>query len=367
MKIKLKPWIAGLPEYVAGRTIEEIKNEFNLSEVYKLASNENIMGPSKEVRDFIENYKYDLNYYPDSDCSAIRTGIARKLGLKPENIIIGNGTDQIIEMACDYIIDRRDNIVIADPNFLIYEKAALKCGGCVLKVPLKDFRQDISGIIKAVNASTKIVFIACPHNPTGTIISKNEFDKLIFDLGSKEILLVIDEAYHEYLNEDDRIATLDYLKDFDNLIVLRTFSKIYGLAGLRVGYGIAEPYIISGLNKIRLPFNVSSIGQKAAVIALKNDGYIEKIRDEVIREKEKFYSLLDKSGIGYIRSYANFILIKTGDSEMEVVRRLLENGFIVRPGTNLGVPGYIRVTISLPDINNRFLDSFIDIYRSAGC
>jgi histidinol-phosphate aminotransferase len=366
MKIRFKPWIAGLPEYVAGKTMEEIKKEFNLSEVYKLASNENIMGPSPEVRDLIENYKYDLNYYPDSDCTAIRAGIARKLDLIPGNIIIGGGTDQIIEMICDCIIDRQDNIVIADPNFLIYEKATLKCGGSVIKVPLRDFRQDVAGIISAVNENTKIVFIASPHNPTGTIISKDEFEKLISAI-SKETLFVIDEAYYDYLVDKDRIGTIDYLKDYSNLMILRTFSKIYGLAGLRVGYGIADPYIISGLNKIRLPFNVSSIGQKAALVALENESYIEKVRDDVIREKEKFYSVLDEAGIGHIRSYANFILIKTGDAELEIVQELLKNGFIVRPGINLGVPGYIRVTISLPAINDRFLEKFTGIYKSTNC
>ncbi len=366
MRIKFKPWIAGLPEYVAGRTIEEIKSEFNLSEVYKLASNENIMGPSPEVRDFIENYKYDLNYYPDSDCAAIRYGIAGKLALTPDSVIIGNGTDQIIEMICDCIIDRDDNIVIADPNFLIYEKATLKCGGSVKKVPLKEFRQDVEGMIDELDKKTKIVFVASPHNPAGTIINKEEFNKLVSAV-SDEILLVVDEAYYDYLPEEDRIGTIDYLKEHSNLIILRTFSKIYGLAGLRVGYGIADPYIISALNKIRLPFNVSSIGQKAAVVALKNDRYIEKIRDDVIREKEKLYTRLEKAGIGYVRSYANFILIKTGDPELEIVQELLKNGFIVRPGINLGVPGYIRVTISTPPVNDSFLDKFISIYKTASC
>jgi histidinol-phosphate aminotransferase len=366
MKIRFKPWIAGLPEYVAGRTIEEIKSEFNLSEVYKLASNENIMGPSPEVRDFIENYKYDLNYYPDSDCAAIRSGIADRLGLIPDNIIIGNGTDQIIEMICDCIIDRQDNVVIADPNFLIYEKATLKCGGRVIKVPLQEFRQDVEGIITALDENTRIVFIASPHNPTGTIIRRGEFEKLISSV-NEDILLVIDEAYYDYLEDGDRIGTTDYLKDYSNLIVLRTFSKIYGLAGLRVGYGIADTYIISSLNKIRLPFNVSSIGQKAAVVALENDRYIEKIREDVLGEKDKFYSVLDKAGVGYVRSYANFILIKTGDPELEIVQQLLKSGFIVRPGLNLGIPGYIRVTISLPAINDMFLDKFVSIYKNASC
>ncbi len=366
MNVKFKPWIAGLPEYVAGRTIEEIKSEFGLSEVYKLASNENIMGPSPEVREFIENYKYDLNYYPDSDCTDIRAKIAEKLNMVPDNIIIGSGTDQIIEMVCDCIIDSGDNIVTADPNFLIYEKATLKCGGTAIKVPLKDFKQDVDGIISSINKNTKIIFIASPHNPAGTIINKSEFQSLVTSV-REDILIVSDEAYYDYLSDEDRIDSVKFLSKYRNIIILRTFSKIFGLAGLRIGYGISDPYVISGLNKIRLPFNVSSIAQKAAVIALRDDEYIKNVRDAVIREKDRYYSALDSAGIGFVRSYANFILIRTGDPELEIVEELLRNGFIVRPGRNLGTPGFIRVTISLPEINKAFLDKFITIYRSANC
>jgi histidinol-phosphate aminotransferase len=366
MKVRFKPWIKNLPEYVAGRTIEEIKEKYGLSEVHKLASNENIMGASPVVRKFIEDYRYDFNYYPDSNCTEIRLKIAEKFSLSPDNIIVGSGTDQIIEMICDCVIDKTDNIVIADPNFLIYEKATLKCGGSVVKVPLKDFRQDIKSIIKSVNENTRIVFIASPHNPSGTIVHKEEFEELLSKIPG-DILMVIDEAYYDYLSEQDKLDTLGYVRDFSNLISLRTFSKIYGLAGLRIGYGIADHDIISNLNKIRLPFNVSSIAQKTAVFALENDGNIKKVRSEIIREKQKFYNILNKEGISYIRSYANFILIKTGDIELEVVEELLSKGFIVRPGINLGTPGYIRVTISVPDINDIFLSEFIKTYKKAIC
>jgi histidinol-phosphate aminotransferase len=362
MKIKFKSWIQNLPEYIAGRTIEEIKKTYNLPVVYKLASNENIFGPCDQVIEFLKNNIDDINYYPDSECREIKQAIALKFGVTQQNVIIGNGTDQIIEMICDCFISQGDNIVIADPNFLIYEKATLKCGGTAIKVPLMDFRQDIAGIVNAVDGKTKIVFIANPHNPSGTNIAEKEFKYLIEGV-SRDILIVADEAYYEYLSPPDRIDTVGYLVENDNIISLRTFSKAYGLAGLRIGYGIANREIISGLEKIRLPFNVSSVAQKAAVKALDNDWYVEKIRDIILSEKEKFYSIFEKEGISYIKSYSNFILIKTDSFGAEIVEELLKSGFIVRPGENMGVKGFIRVTIATPDINDKFLDSFIKIYK----
>jgi histidinol-phosphate aminotransferase len=174
----------------------------------------------------------------------------------------------------------------------------------------------------------------------------------------------MDEAYYEYLLDKDRIDTVSFIKENPNLIVLRTFSKIYGLAGLRIGYGIAGAAIISILNKVRLPFNVSLIAQKAAVMALENDRYVQEVRDGIISQKEKYYSTFEKSGIDFLKSSANFMLVRTGKSSSQIVEELLKNGFIVRPGINLGVPGYIRVTISTPDINDRFLEKFVEIYKT---
>jgi len=366
MSIKPKKGVYDLPDYVAGRTQEEIKQKYNLTEVYKLASNENILGPCKQVMEYLKDNPDDVNYYPDSDALETRNRIAQKYGVHRDNIILGNGTDQIIEMICDCFIENGVNIVIAEPNFPIYEKSALKCGGQVIKVPLcePDFRQNIPEIINSMNRSTKAVFLASPYNPTGTILTEDEFLDVLKNT-DKDVLIVMDEAYHEYLEDDRKIDTVSFIKENPNLVILRTFSKIYGLAGLRIGYGIADREIISILNKVRLPFNVNLIAQKAAVIALENDWYASRVRDEITAQKEKFYSFFDKSGIRYLRSHANFILVKTGDESNRIVEELLKSGFIVRPGLNLGIPGYIRVTISTPEINDRFLERFIEIYRMA--
>jgi len=364
MKMKLKPWINELPVYIAGRTIEEIKNKFNLTEVYKMASNENIYGPCSQVMEYIKDNLDDINYYPDSDALVIRQAIASKYKIEAGNIIMGNGTDQIIEMICDCFIGEGDNIVNADPNFIIYEKAAAKCGGRAVKVALKkdDCSQDAEGIVNAVDGRTRIIFLASPHNPTGTVLEEND---LVFILENtpEEALIVLDEAYYEYLEDRYRIDTIKYIKKFPNLLTLRTFSKIYGLAGLRIGYGIAGMELINSLNKIRLPFNTSLIAQKAAAKAIENDWYVETVRNGIEEEKNKFYCFLESEKIKYVKSYANFILINTGQSSAGIVQELLKSGFIVRPGANLGFDEYIRVTISTPAVNDKFMNRFSAIFR----
>ncbi|OQA21525.1 MAG: Histidinol-phosphate aminotransferase [Actinobacteria bacterium ADurb.Bin346] len=363
MKPQIKKWLNELPEYVAGRTIEEIKAAYNISNVYKLASNENLFGPCEAVKKILSENIGTVNYYPDSDAREVRQKIADHYKIRPENIIMGNGTDQIIEMICDCFIDEGDNVVTADPNFLIYEKSARKCGGTIVKVPLQDFKQDIKGIMKKVNENTKIVFIASPHNPSGTIITKNEFEYLL-DKVKQDVLVVMDEAYCEYLDDAEKFDTISYVSERPNLAVLRTFSKIYGLAGLRIGYGISSADIIADLNRIRMPFNISSLAQKAACAAIDDCEYILKIRDTVKAEREKFAEALKKEGIGFIKSCANFMLISTEGKTREIVEELLKKGFIVRPGENLGMPGYIRVSFATPEIDDLFLKNLIKIYRT---
>ncbi len=363
MGIKIKRWISNMPEYTPGRTIEEIKKEYNLKEVHKLASNENLYGPDSRVLKKICENLNDIKYYPDGECREIRQKISEKYNISIDSVIMGNGTDQIIEMICDSFIEPGDNVVIPDPTFLIYEKATLKCNGTAIKIPLKEFRQDVEKIISSINNKTRILFLTNPHNPTGTNISLQEFSYVMEYIDSN-VLVVVDEAYREYMADDENIDTIKYLPGYDNLIILRTFSKIYGLAGLRIGYGISSSLIISALNKVRLPFNVNTIAQKAAVKALENESYVNKIRDSIREEKNKYYRVLTENKIDFIKSYANFILINTGRKSDVMVEELLKAGFIVRPGKNLGVPGYIRVTIALPGINRSFLAIFIKIFNN---
>lgn len=362
MSLKIKKWISSLPDYTPGRSIEEIKNKYGLKNVYKLASNENLYGLPEGLTEKICEEIKNIYYYPDADCRQIRNKLGKLYGVPVEKIIIGSGSDQIIEMICDSFIGTGDNIVIADPTFPIYEKAALKCGGSTIKVPLVDFRHDIKGLLDAVDAHTRVMFLTNPHNPAGTNITKEEFE-YVLDKLPEDILLVMDEAYYEYAMPDERIDTTEYIAGRDNLMVLRTFSKIFCLAGLRIGYGIGSAEAIRALNKVRLPFNVSSIAQKAALYSLQHQGFAVEIRESIHKQKQIYYNVLEKNGIGFIRSYANFILIKVGSDSSQVTEELLKEGFIVRPGENLGFPGYIRVTISTDEVSAKFLKVFTRIFK----
>jgi histidinol-phosphate aminotransferase len=361
-KIKFNKWILDLPEYIPGRTIEEIKKAYGLKQVHKLASNENILGPAPQVIDFLKGSYKDINYYPDSYCLKIRKRLSEVFHVDPDSIIMGNGTDQIIEMICDALLDSSKNVVVSDPTFLTYEKSALKCNASVKKVPLRGFRQDMDSLSKAIDQDTAIVFLTSPHNPTGTMIQKEELD-IFLDEAGKDILVVLDEAYYEYMTDGEKVDTLRYLDEHKNLVLLRTFSKIYGLAGLRIGYGISDREIISNISKLSQPFNVNSIAQEAAVIALDNQDYIREVMKKNNSEKAKFYDVLSANKINYIVSYANFILIETGKGSSAVAEGLLRKGFIVRLGDFLGVKGFIRVSVSTPEVNDRFLDAFLKIFN----
>jgi len=361
MSLKIKKWIAGLPEYVAGRTIEEIKEEYGINQVYKMASNENLFGLPEGLAEKIKADIENIYYYPDAGCTMIIDKLAEFYSLSPDEIIIGSGSDQIIEMICDSFVGPGDNIVIADPTFPIYEKSALKCGAETIKIPQADFRQDIKKMVDAVNEKTSILFLTNPQNPTGTNITGEEF-QMVMDNAASDVLVVMDEAYYEYCPEEERVETIDHIDGRANLMLLRTFSKAYGLAGLRIGYGLGSKEAIAALNKVRLPFNVNSIAQRAAVYALDYQDYIKSMSEAISKQKEIYYNVLDGAGINYVSSYTNFLLIDAGAKSREIVEGLLKKGFIVRPGENLGYPGYIRVTIATDEINKLFLEAFTGLY-----
>ncbi len=360
--IKIKPWIIDLPEYIPGRTIEEIKKKYKLDTVYKLASNENIFGPSPRVAEALNNALSEINYYPDSYNRDLREKLEEKTGLRKEQFLFGNGTDQIIEMVCDAILDKGKNIVIPDPTFLTYERSALKNNAGIIKIPLNDFRQDYRSITSAADRDTGIIFLTSPHNPTGTIISEEEL-KFILDNISPEVLVVLDEAYTEFVRKEDKFNACKMIDYYKNLMVMRTFSKIYGLAGLRIGYAVADEIIIKSVEKLVQPFVVNLLAQKAAIASLEDDEYINKNIDIIINEREKIFNFLNNNNIEYVKSYANFILIKTGKHTEAITEDLLRKGFIVRGGSFLGFPEYIRVTISIPEINEKFINTFSGIYK----
>lgn len=352
--------ILGITPYKPGKPIEEVQRELGLREVIKLASNENPLGPSPKAIGAIRKALNGLNRYPDGSCFYLKQKLARRLGLDESNLIIGNGSDEIMVLALRAFVDEGDEVVVARPTFLIYELQSKVCGANVRTVPLKDFRYDLPAMSRAVTERTKLVFIANPDNPTGSYVTKKEAEDFMDGL-PEDAIVFFDEAYFELVEAEDYPKTLKYLNN-KNVIITRTFSKAYGLSGLRVGYGMARPEFISYLDRVREPFNVNSLAQAGAMAALDDDRHLERTRRAIREGKLFLYGVFDKLGLFYIKSAANFILTRVEDAA-NVSNKLLQKGIIVRHMKPWGLDDFIRVTIGTTDENRRFAKALRGIIK----
>lgn len=362
MTITPKPNILKVKPYIPGKPIDEVKRELGLKSVIKLASNENPYGPSRRVLRAMSAAIGGVNRYPDGACFYLRQEIAERLKVAQEQIIFGNGSDEIIVLAVRAFVKEGDEVIIAKPSFLIYEIASLIEGAVVREVALKDFRYDLQGMKDAVTPKTKIIFIGNPDNPAGTYISKNELSRFLQGI-RRDILVFIDEAYFEYVHAKDYPNSIDFLVRYRNIVVTRTFSKMYGLAGLRVGYGIGNPGIISVLNRLREPFNVNSIAQAAAIACLKDKAYYKKIAFMVEKERAFLYAQFRSLGVRFEESYTNFILLKVKQGSSQVAQALMNRGVIVRDMAVWGLKDYIRITIGSHEENLVLVRSLKKVLR----
>ncbi len=349
--------------YQPGKPIEEVKREFKLKNVIKLASNENPLGPSPKAVEAIREYASKINFYPDGGSYYLKKALGEKLGLKEENIILGNGSDEIISLITRIFLQKGDEAIMGDPSFLMYKIDAQLSRAKVASVPLKNFRLDLSEMSKAVGSKTKLIFISNPNNPTGTIIIKDEVEHFLRDI-PPGILAVFDEAYYEYVEDTNYPQSIDLLDRNSNIIILRTFSKIYGLAGLRVGYGVGSPEIIELLNKARPPFNVNSLAQVAALASLEDEDQVNRSKILVREGKGFLYSNLRRLKIFFIPTQANFILIKVGKKAKDIEAKLLKKGIVVRRMGVYNLPHYIRVTIGTKPQNEEFIKNLQTILSS---
>jgi len=344
--------------YKPGKPIEEVKRELGLDSVIKLASNENPMEPSPRVIEAITQAAKCVNRYPDGGCFYLRQALSEYLSVPGENLVFGNGSDELILMALRAFIEPGDEVVVADPTFLIYHIASMIKGANVKTVPLKGYKYDLDSMLKAVNKKTKIVFIANPDNPTGSYVTHDELDKFK-DAIPPDVLVFLDEAYYEFAAGDDYPETLELAQGQQkSFIVARTFSKAFCLAGLRVGYGVTRSDIAEVLNKVREPFNVNSLAQVAAIAALEDKAHLEKSVDLVREEKERFYELFKSLGLEYVPSRTNFILVNTKRDSQKVFDFLMKKGVIIREMSAWGLKGFIRVNIGLREENDEFFRIF---------
>jgi len=352
--------LADIPRYKPGLPIEEAKRKLNLKRVVKLASNENPFSPSPLVVREIRKYAANINRYPESNCFYLRRAICRKMRIKESHIIFGNGSDEIITLALRAFVREGDEVIIGEPTFLIYKIQSLACGARLVIVPHKEYTYDLDSIKKKITRRTKIIFIANPENPLGTYIDSQRVRNFLESVPSS-VLVFFDEAYFEFAPSDFP-HTLEFIKrGRKNIIFTRTFSKAYALAGLRIGYGIASREIIENLQKVREPFNVNSLAQKAALAAMQDGKWLRKIIDYIKNEKRFLYHSLDKIGLFYIRSATNFIIISTLPRK-NVASLLLKKGVIVRDMSNWGMRGFIRVSVGKRRENLAFLRALKEIW-----
>ncbi len=362
-QIPVLPHILKIKPYPPGRPIEEVKRKLGLKKVIKLASNENPLGPSPEAIQAIKRFALRVNLYPDGEGYYLKKALSEKLGVREDNIILGNGSDEIVSLIVRIALRKGEEVITGDPSFLMYKIDTELNQGKVVPVPLKNFRLDLDGMKKAISSRTRLIFIANPNNPTGTIVKSKQVEQFLRDL-PPQILVIFDEAYCEYVEDVDYPRTIDFVRERRNVIVLRTFSKIYGLAGLRIGYGVAKREIIDILNRARPPFNVNSLAQVAALASLKDENQVKRSRKLIKEEKRFLYPRLRELGLSFVPTQANFILIKVGKRAKDIEEGLLKRGIIVRGMEGYNLPQYIRVTIGTREQNEEFIKNFRTILSS---
>jgi len=352
----IRPVLKSLDHYIPGKQEEEVKKEFGLTTVIKLASNENPFGPSPKAIEAVSNSIRSASVYPDQHHTILREALAKKLNIDKENLIIGNGSDEIMLLIAQAFLSSQDEAVISKHTFSVYEFVTKVMDGKPVYADLKEHVYDLDAMESKVSAKTKLVFICNPNNPTGTYVDKDKLEKFISRM-PMDTIVVIDEAYGNYSTEKDYPKSIEFIHKYPNVIVLQTFSKIFGLAGLRVGYGISNPRIIKYLNLVKLPFNVNRIGQVAAVAALSDDEFVEKSIKNNEQGKEYLYKELSALGLTYLRTQANFICINFDEDSDRIFLGLMKEGVIVRPLSSFDLPQSIRVTVGTPEQNEKFISA----------
>ena len=347
--------------YVPGRPIEDVQREFGLANVVKLASNENPLGCSPKAKEAVMASLAESSYYPDGNCTNLRAYLAQSLGVKPGEIVFGCGADEIISMTGKVFVNPGDECVTAAETFSQYEAAALSMGGVMVFAPMKNNAYDLEAIYERITDRTRVIFLANPNNPTGTMFTAGE--QLAFlDKVPSHIFVMIDEAYAEFTADPSYPQTLPLLKKYKNIMLVKTFSKIYGLASLRVGYGIADEAIIRLYEKIRPPFNVTIQGQAAALAALQDLDFVKKSYANNRDAMDYYCRELDKMGIRYIPSQTNFVTTDTGRDSRGVFQDLMKKGYIVRPCYIFGMSdSWIRVTIGTMDQMEGFVGALKEV------
>lgn len=361
--------ISDIAPYQAGKPIDELAREFGLdpTTIVKLASNENPLGIPDSARQALTKAVKDLGRYPDPNAFDLKAALAQRYRVPAGWITLGNGSNDLLELASLALLESGDAVVYAQHAFAVYQLATQARGARHIVVPARDYGHDLDAMLSAIDADTRLVFIANPNNPTGTFLTAEQVEQFLNQVQSRHgerVTVVLDEAYDEYLDPELRFDSARWVEQFANLIVTRTFSKAYGLAGLRVGFALAQPRLTDLLNRVRQPFNVNSLAQAAAIAALGDTDFLDKSYQLNKTGKQALAQAFDALGLTYVPSYGNFVLVKVGDAA-RINHELLKRGVIVRPVVGDGLPEWLRVSVGLPAENQAFIDALIEILPQA--
>ncbi len=363
----VQPQILGIHPYIPGKPVSELQRELGLTYISKLASNENPLGASPAVLTAIQHELKEIARYPDGSAYALKSALADFLSIRPEQLAIGNGSNELLELVARVFAGPGDEILYSQYAFVVYPISAQVVGATSVEVPAKAWGHDLPAMLAAITDKTKVIYLANPNNPTGTVFNRKEWESFISQV-PKTVIVVLDEAYIEYaqaqLNSDEYANGIDYLADHPNLLVSRTFSKAYGLASLRVGYLVGCEEIIQYINQIRAPFNVNHLAQVAATAALADQSFVEKVLLLNQQGMRQIQETLSSLGIDSIPSAGNFLCIDLGEKAIEVNQGLLEKGVIVRPVSNYGLHCFLRVSIGTQAENQHFIDALKSVLLS---
>ena len=357
--------IADIIPYEPGKPISEVQREYGLTDVIKLASNENPLGPSPKAIKAVQNALLELNRYPDGGAYHLKQKLSKRLDVSPNQLVVGNGSAEIVELITEAFIGQGDEAVISRQAFFKYRIAVQIMNGVINWAEMPDYKHNAEIMLSKVTGKTKVLFIANPNNPTGTLMERDEV-VFLMDRLPHQVMVVFDEAYYDYRDKDVYPDTMRYVQEGRNVIILRTFSKSYGLAGLRIGYAITTAPIVRAMNCVREAFNVSSLAQIAAIGALDDDEFLKngiRLNEE---GKMYYYSKLEKLGFSYVPTHANFVMINTPIPGRELFGELLRKGVVIRPIDGYGLPDHVRVSIGLPRENERFFSSLKDVVEERG-
>ncbi len=341
--------------YKPGRGIEEVQQQYGLTDVIKLASNENPIGPSPKALKALQNSLSEINIYPDGESRALTKALARKLDIRPEQIAMGNGADGLIMQICQAYLDEECDVIVSCSSFPVYDIYTHIMRARLIKTPLKGYGLDLRAMLDKVNERTKVIFVCNPNNPTGTIVKAGEVDEFL-DAVPERALVVFDEAYYHFVDDPDYPDTLAYVRaGRPNVVVLRTFSKAYGLAGIRLGYGIAQEDVLAPIKTVKEPFAVNLLAQKAGLAALEDDDFLNRTILTNTVGREYLYHEFARLGLPFVHSHTNFVFVDLGPRASEIIEQLTAKGIIIRPGGSYDLPTWARVTVGYPIQNERLV------------